>query len=143
MTRVKPVFGQPLSSSGPWMTSPFNAEVSPTAAVKQARTFSTPLYLGLLRRLPDPDGVGAIEVDSAGYLRQLIELTPRSVSHMTIPRPAQFDLDGGPVVVGVGLFDHDGRLEGYGVLRSSRIVWRPPNRFEFASHQILIKRPDV
>lgn len=140
MKRIKPVFGQPLSPNGPWMASPFNAEMSPTAAVKRAGVFSTPLYLGLLSGLPDQDGIGAIEVEGSGYLRQLIELTSRSASQETIPRAVVFDVSEGPVVA-VGLFAQDDRLEAYGVLRSAQIVWRRPTRFEFASHQILVKRP--
>lgn len=123
------------------MRSPFNAEMSPTAAVKRAGTFAAPLYVGLLARLPDPDGVGAIEADNPGYMRQLIELVSRSSSHLTIPRPVVFDVESGPRIVGVGLFDAEGVLEAYGVLRSARISWRPASRLEFASHQIMIKRP--
>ena len=110
MIPVKQVFGQPLSPNGPWMATPFNAEMSPTAAVKRAGAFSTPLYLGLLSGLPDQDGVGAIELESPGYLRQPIELTSRSASHQTIPRAVVFDVSEGPVV-GLGLFAHDERLE--------------------------------
>lgn len=143
MNGMKPVFGQPLSPNGPWMISPFNVEMSPTAAVKRAGVFSIPLYVGLLTRLPDPDGVGAVEADNPGYLRQLIELTSRSASHVTIPRLVTFDLDNRPVIVGTGLFDESGNLEAYGVLRSSRISCRPASRLEFASHQIMIKRPGI
>lgn len=141
MSRIKPTYGQPVSPNGPWMTSPFTAEMTPTAAVKRAGDYSSPAYVGLLVRLPDPDGVGAVELTHAQYLRQLVELTPRSTSHLTIPRPVLFDLHGCPPVVGIGLYDCEGALEGYGVLRSSRVSDRPATTFEFASHQILIKKP--
>lgn len=143
MSRIKPTYGQPLSPDGPWMTNPFTAEMSPTAAVKRAGVYSSPVYLGLLVELPDPDGVGAVELAHAHYLRQLVELAPRSTNHLTIPRPVLFDLHGCPPVVGTALYDGEGRLESYGVLRSSRISDRPATTFEFASHQILIKKPRV
>ena len=141
MSRAKPTFGQPPSPNGPWMASPFNAEMTPTAAIKRAGAFSSPLYLGLLVGLPDPDGVGSIELDHPAYMRQLIELSSRSASHLTIPRPVLFEVHGCPAVLGVGLYDSDGNAEGYGVLRSSRIARRRPDKFEFAACQILIKRP--
>lgn len=125
------------------MVSPFNVEMSPTAAVKRVTAFATPLYLGLLRSLPDPDGVGANEVDTPGYVRQLVELTSLSTSHLTIPRRVTFDVDGEAVIVGAGLFDNEETLQAYGVLRSARISCLPPSRLEFASHQILIRRPDL
>ncbi len=141
MGRVKLVYGQPPSSDGPWKASPFTVEMTPTAAVKRSGVFSSPLYLGLLVQLPDPDGIGAVELDHPGYLRQLIELVPRSSAHLTIPRPVLFEIHDCPTVVGLGLFDGDAMTEGYGVLRSSRTAWRRPEKFEFPSHQILIKRP--
>ena len=141
MSRIKPIFGQPLSPDGPWMTSPFTAEMTPTAAARRAGAYSSPLYLGLLVQLPDPDGTGAVELAHAHYDRQLVELGPRSTSHLTIPRPVLFNLHGCPPVVGVGLYDLEGALESYGVLRSSRVSNRPATTFEFASHQILIKKP--
>nr|WP_314188142.1 hypothetical protein [uncultured Brevundimonas sp.] len=141
MSRIKPTYGQPVSPNGPWMTSPFTAEMTPTAAVKRVGDYSRPVYLGLLVQLPDPDGVGAVELAHAQYLRQLVELTPRSTSHLTIPRPVFFDLHGCPPVVGTALYDCEGALEGYGVLRSSRVSDRGATTFEFASHQILIKKP--
>ena len=57
MSRIKPTYGQPVSPNGPWMTSPFTAEMTPTAAVKRAGAYSSAVYLGLLVQLPDPDGV--------------------------------------------------------------------------------------
>jgi hypothetical protein len=39
------------------------------------------------------------------------------------------------------LYDSEGALESYGVLRSSRISNRPATTVEFASYQILIKKP--
>ena len=141
MGRITPSFGQPASPHGPFKTNPFNAELAPTAATKRTGTFSSPLYLGLLVQLPDPDGVGCVELDHPGYVRQLVELTSRSASHLTIPRHVQFEVLNCPPVVGVALFDGDAVAEAYGVLRSHRIAWRQPDTFEFASHQILIKRP--
>ncbi len=141
MRTPKPAFGQPSSPQGPWLKSPFTAEMTPTAAIKRVGTYSNPIYLGLLVRLPDPDGVGAVELDHGQYLRQLVELAPRSISHLTIPRPVSFDLYGAPLVVGVGLYDDQGTLESYGVLRSSRVSDQPTTTVEFASHQILIKKP--
>lgn len=44
-------------------------------------------------------------------------------------------------MVRVALFDGDAVAEAYGVLRSHRIAWGRPETFEFASHQILVKRP--
>lgn len=143
MSRIKPTYGQPLSPNGPWKTNPFTAEMSPTAAVKRAGAYSSAVYLGLLVQLPDPDGVGAVELAHAHYLRQLVELTPRSTSHLTIPRPVLFDLHGCTPVVGTALYDYQGELESYGVLRSSRVSDRPATTVEFASHQILIKKPRV
>ncbi len=124
------------------MVSPFNVEMTATAAVKQTGLFSGTISIGLLVRLPDPDGVGASELQHTGYMRQLVELTPRSATHLTIPRHVWFEVHECPAVVGLGLYDQHGVLEGYGVLRSSRIAWRRPERFEFPSHQILIKRPN-
>ena len=142
-SRIKRTYGQPLSPIGPWMTSPFTTEMSPTAAVKRAGEFSSPVYLGLLIQLPDPDGVGEVELAHPQYVRQLVELIPRSAFHLTIPRLVVFDVHGSPPVVGLGLYDSEGGLESYGVLRSSRISDRPATRFEFGSHQILIKKPRV
>ena len=142
MARIKTAYGLPASGNGPWMVGPFTVEMTPTAAVKRMGCFSEAISLGLLVQLPDPDGVGSIELKHPGYMRQLTELTPRSASHLTIPRHVRFDVQGCPAVVGLGLYDLHGVLEGYGVLRSSRIAWRRPERFEFASHQILIKRPN-
>ena len=141
MGRITPTFGQPPSPHGPFKTSPFTAELAPTAAAKRTGAFSSPLYLGLLVQLPDPDGVGCVELDHPGYVRQLVELTSRSASHLTIPRHLQFEVQGCPPVVGVALFDSDAVAEAYGVLRSHRIARRQPETFEFASHQMLIKRP--
>ncbi|MBC1183990.1 hypothetical protein HF680_15210 [Brevundimonas sp. WCHBH090558] len=143
MNRIKRTYGQPLSPDGPWMTNPFTAVMSPTAAVKRAGAYSCPVYLGLLVQLPDPDGVGAVELIHAQYLRQLVELAPRSTNHFTIPRPVMFDLHGCPPVVGTALYDPEGTLESYGVLCSSRISKRPATTVEFASHQLLIKKPRV
>lgn len=141
MSREKLAFGQPVSPHGPWMAPPFTVEMTPTAAVKRAGAFSSPLSIGLLRRLPDPDGVGAVELDSRRYMRQLIDLTPCRPGYLAIPRPVLFQIHPESSVVGVGLFTDEDVLEAYGVLRSSRISWRQPDRFEFASHQILVKRP--
>lgn len=143
MNRIKRTYGQPLSPDGPWMTNPFTAEMSPTADVKRAGAYSSPVYLGLLVQLPDPDGVGAVELTHPRYLRQLVELAPRSTCHLTIPRLVLFDLPKCLPVVGTGLYNSKGGLESYGVLRSSRISNRPATTFEFASHQILIKKPRV
>lgn len=49
------------------MASPFTAELPPTAAIKRAGVFSSPLFLGLLVELPDPDGVGSLEQDHPDY----------------------------------------------------------------------------
>ena len=140
MSRPKPKLGQP-PHKGPFQISPFTAELAPTAAVKRTGSFSDILYIGLLVQLPDPDGVGCIELQHAGYVRQLVELTSRSSTHVTVPRHVRFEVVDCPPVVGVALFDSDAVAEAYGVLRSSRIGWRQPEMFEFASHQILIKRP--
>ncbi|WP_426038414.1 hypothetical protein [Brevundimonas sp. DC300-4] len=141
MGRITPAFGQPPSPHGPFMTSPFNAELAPTAAAKRAGAFSNPMYIGLLLQLPDPDGVGSVELDYPGYERQLVDLTPRSASHLTIPRHVRFEVQGCPPVIGLALFDADAVAEAYGVLRSHRITWHRPQKLEFASHQILVKRP--
>lgn len=141
MARIASTLGQPPAPHGPFKTSPFTAELAPTAAAKRTGAFSSPLYLGLLVQLPDPDGVGCVELDYPGYVRQLVELTSRSASHLTIPRHVQFEILNCPPVTGVALFDSFAVAEAYGVLRSSRIAWRQPDTFEFASHQILIKRP--
>lgn len=131
----------PFKSLPRYRVGPFTAEMSPTAAVKRAGAFSQPLFMGLLVQLPDPDGVGAQELDHAAYQRQLVELTARSASHLTVPRPVVFDIHDCPEVVGIGLFDGDGVCEGYGALRSSRISPQRPDHFEFPSHQIMVKRP--
>ncbi|MBJ7484200.1 hypothetical protein [Brevundimonas sp.] len=141
MSRTTPSFGHPPSPMGPWKSSPFNAEMAPTAAAKRAGAFSNPLYLGLLVKLPDPDGVGSVELEHPGYIRQIVDLTPRSASHLTIPRHVQFEVQGCPSVIGLALFNADAVAEAYGVLRSHCITWQRPQKFEFASHQILVKRP--
>lgn len=139
--RITPSFGQPPSPHGPFQISPFTAELAPTAATKRAGVFSEPLYVGLLVQLPDPDGVGSVELDHPSYARQLVELAPRSASHLIIPRHIWFEVLGCPPIIGLALFDGDAVAEAYGVIRSSRIAWRQPETFEFASHQILVKRP--
>lgn len=141
MTRIAPGYGQLPLPHGPFKISPFNAELAPTAAAKRAGGFSNPLYVGLLVSLPDPDGVGSVELDHPGYVRQLVELTSRSASHLTIPRHVRFEMVGCPPIVGMALFGSEAVAEAYGILRSSRIAWRPPEIFDFASHQILVKRP--
>lgn len=141
MTFNKPRSGLAALPKGPWKSGPFNTEMTPTAAVKRAGSFSTATYIGLMVQLPDPDGVGSVELDHPGYVRQLVALTSGSASHLTIPRPVLFEVHNCPLVVGVGLYDESGVAEGYGVLRSSRVAWHPPEKFQFASHQILIRRP--
>ncbi|WP_426051975.1 hypothetical protein [Brevundimonas sp. SL161] len=141
MTRITPGYGQPPLPHGPFKTNPFNAELAPTAAAKRAGGFSNPLYVGLLVSLPDPDGVGSVELDHPGYVRQLVELTSRGSGHLTIPRHVHFEVQGCPPVVGVALFDSDAVAEAYGVLRNHRIAARRPDTFDFASHQILVRRP--
>lgn len=140
MPRVKMAYGLPASEHGPWMVGPFTVEMTPTAAVKRTGRFSETVSLGLLVQLPDPDGVGASELNHPGYTRQSVELTPRSASHLAIPSNLRFEVHGCPTIVGLGLYDPRGVLEGYGVLRSPRIAWRRPEQFEFRSHHIVIKR---
>lgn len=141
MARIKTAYGLPASGNGPWMVGPYTVEMTPTAAVKRTGRFSETIALGLLVQLPDPDGVGASELDHLEYLRQLVELTPQSATHLAVPRHLRFEVHGCPAIVGLGLYEPRGVLEGYGVLRSSRISWRRPEQFDFPPHRILIKRP--
>lgn len=141
MIHIKTAYGRPSSEHGPWMVGPFSVEMAPTAAVKRAGCFSKATTLGILVQLPDPDGVGSIELKHPAYMRQMADLAPRSASHLVIPHRVQFEVPGCPTVVGLGLYDPDGALEGYGVFRSVRVGWRRPEQFEFPSHRILIRRP--
>lgn len=141
MARIRTAYGLPPSKSGPWLVGPYTVEMTPTAAVKRVGRFSETLSLGLLVQLPDPDGVGSSELEHPAYMRQLVELAPRSASHLAIPRHVRFHIPGCPPVIGLGLYDTHNTLEGYGVFRSSRVTSCRPERFDFPSHQIQIKRP--
>lgn len=141
MARARAAYGLPDTDHGRWMVGPFTVAMTATAMVKRTGYFSSALSLGLLVRLPDPDGVGSAELQHEGYVRQRVDLTDQSASHLTIPRHVQFDVPDCPAVVGLGLYAPDGTLEGYGVFRSSRVAWARPETFGFPSHRILIKRP--
>lgn len=125
-----------------YMQSPFTAELAPSLAVRQSRGYEPSLWLGLLLQGPDADGYGAVELEDGDYSRQAVELSPRSASHLTIPRLVLFDLFSRPIIKALALFNAAGALEAYGALRSATAGGQPPARFEFRSHQIIIKRPD-
>lgn len=125
-----------------YMQSPFTAELAPSLAVRQSRGYEPSLWLGLLLHGPDADGYGAVELEDGDYSRQAVELSPRSASQLTITRPMLFDLFSRPIIKALALFNAAGTLEAYGVLRSATVGGQAPARFEFRSHQIMIKRPD-
>ena len=120
---------------------PFGAELTPTLMVKLARAYPDEMFLGLLSKAPDVDGVGGQELIQVGYRRQAIQLTSRSRSHLTVPHAVLFDIFACPAIAQLALFDSEGVLQAYGVLRPHTTAPSLPTRFEFPSHQILVKRP--
>lgn len=138
MTLIKARLGQPPL----YMQGPFSCELAPALVARQARTFTFPLYLGVLMTCPDVDGHGSVELDDEDYQRQAVEFGPRSSSHIAILHPVLFNLRRRPLMWGLGLYSAAGDLEAYGALRSGKPGHKPPSHFEFRPYQILIRRPD-
>ena len=120
---------------------PFAVEMSPALSARAAGRYPDALWMGLMISKPDPDGGGARELDYPGYQRQPIELSSRSAQHLAVGRPVLFEIFGCPLVTGVALFDADGRVVANGLLRGRTTAATAPCRFEFASHQIVVRKP--
>lgn len=121
---------------------PFTGVLAPTETSRIVGSYPDALYIGLMAKLPRPDGVGGREVDVEGYERQIATLQPRDGQHFCVPRPVMFEVHRCPNVDGVGLFDQQtgGKLVAYGAIVSSRLSKTPVSRVEISGYQLLIKR---
>jgi hypothetical protein len=124
-----------------YLVGPFTAELTPTRIGAASASCPQHLRLGLLTKLPDMDGNGAVELSHVDYRRQPVELVSRSEDHVTVPQPVRFEIFACPRVVGVGLFDEEGRLQASGALRGHAVSDTPPTILEFRGHQLLVKQP--
>lgn len=116
------------------------AELVPVSTAAASVLETLRLSLGLM--VAKADGTRA-ELDCLGYQRQLVELSPRSPTHLGVGRPVLFEILGCPPVTGLALFNTAGQVVAEGPLRGTTAEVPPPARFEFAAHQILVRRPAV
>ncbi|WP_292035607.1 MULTISPECIES: hypothetical protein [unclassified Brevundimonas] len=151
MPHVSHLTGQAGSTYSPLPTvgtqteyaqGPFAAELAPALSVRSTGAYPEHLYIGLLTSKPDPDGVGGVELSYPGYARQSVDLSPRSNTHFAIGRPVLFEIFGCPAVTSIALFDGAGAVVAHGTLRGRSTDVAPPSRFEFPSHQILVRKPN-
>lgn len=131
---------QPNGPQGEFAQGPFAAELAPALSVRSTGAYPEHLYVGLLTSKPDPDGVGGRELHYPGYARQSVDLSPRNDTHFAVGRPVLFEIFGCPAVTSIALFDASGAVVAHGVLRGRSTDVAPPSRFEFPSHQILVRK---
>lgn len=120
---------------------PFAAELAPALPVRSSRNYPDQLTVGLLVRSPDADGTGGVELHYPGYARQRVDLSPRNDTHFAIGRPILFEIFGCPPVSELALFDGDGNVVAHGVIQGRSTTTGRPSRFEFRSHQVLVRKP--
>lgn len=119
---------------------PFWADVTPTMYQKAARIIPERLYLGLLTKAPDADGVGAVECAAEGYRRQPFEWV-----HLN----AMFETNSSPLCVKVsqavdpvryvGLFDEADTLRFYGRILYARQSTTATSVFEFPEYKVRLR----
>lgn len=117
---------------------PFGAVLAPVMAIRQTGAIPDDLSAVLLERLPDPDGWNGVIIGQQHA--QPVRICVRDQTHFAVAHPLLFEIDGFPVR-GVGLINAADRICFFGGLRGRALAPVPTSRYEFASHQILLRRP--
>ncbi|WP_426038222.1 hypothetical protein [Brevundimonas sp. DC300-4] len=121
---------------------PFSGVVTPTEQARISGRYPDTVFIGLMIKLPRPDGTGGREVDAVVYERQQVRLEPRDQQSFCVPMPIHFDVHRLPAVAGVALFDQStgGELVGYGAISSVNIQVQPNSRVEIPGYRLIVKR---
>lgn len=112
------------------------AELALTTGTAPGKLLTELLYIGML--VGDP-GADPVELNYPGYRRQVVELSARNADYVAVGRPVIFEIFGCPPITGLALFDVRGQVVANGAVQGLTSDGSQ-SRFEFASHQILVRR---
>jgi hypothetical protein len=138
--KLPPQPGQPTTHQ----LGPFRSVLAPTMATSLKGSAPAELFVGLLYKAPNLDGVGWVEVSERGYERQRIAMTQGGSMYLVNANPVKFAW--GEFVSGVthvGLFAADGELAFYGPMIGVGLGHSAPNEFEFVASSLRAKAQNV
>jgi hypothetical protein len=138
--KLPPQPGQPTTHQ----LGPFRSVLGPTMSTSLKGVVPAELFVGLLYRAPNLDGVDWIEVSERGYGRQRIAMTQGGSMYLVNANPVKFAW--GEFVSGVthvGLFTAEGELAFYGPMIGVGLGHAAPNEFEFVASSLRCKAQNV
>lgn len=120
---------------------PFMSVLAPTLATKLEGETPANLFLGLLVKAPDADGVHHQEMVSADYERLEVSLVELNGRHLSNTNALTFEVPPeAPPASHLGLFDEAGQLRFYGRLLSTREASTPARLFELRPYSLSVIR---
>jgi hypothetical protein len=123
-----------------YAAGPFASTMAPTALQRQSANNPTDLFLALLVRPPNADGLEYEELTSENYQRQPLLVGNFNARFFAGQNRVRFDVSDGANVAHVGAFDLAGRLRFYGFLSGARQASTPAQEFEFPPFSLMLKK---
>ena len=118
--------------------APFRAVLAPTMGLRLRGEVPAQLWLALLTKSPDLDGLGWIELTGSAYDRQRVNLTAGGLQYMVNADDILFGCGAGDVTH-FGIFDDAEQLCFYGAMLGATYSPFPPSEFRINAGSLKAK----
>jgi len=120
-------------------TSPFRAVLTPTIALRLRSQVPDSLWLGLLTKAPNLDGLHWVELSGGAYEREPLILASAGLQYRVNREDIVFRCGGGGRVTHLGVFDDAGQLCYYGACLGATFSAFPPADFRINAGSLKAK----